>query len=53
MYQGRPESGAMTGTYDTTDTAGVTARFGRVQDTAPVFDIPDVPPDGAVAGPGE
>jgi hypothetical protein len=37
MFQGRPEPGAQTGTYDTTDTAGPTARYGRVQDTAPVF----------------
>jgi hypothetical protein len=50
MYQGRPESGAMTGTYDTTDTAGVSARYGRVQDIAPVFDEPD-PPGDDPAGP--
>jgi hypothetical protein len=35
----RPDPAAMTGTYDTSDTAGPDARFGRVEDTSSVFDI--------------
>jgi hypothetical protein len=46
----RPDPAAQTGTYDTTDTAGVTARYGRVQDTAPVFGEPDEPDDRQAGG---
>lgn len=35
----RPDPAAMSGTYDTTDTAGPSARYGKIEDTAPVFDI--------------
>jgi hypothetical protein len=35
----RPDPAAQTGTYDTTDTAGPSARFGKIEDTAAVFDI--------------
>jgi hypothetical protein len=35
----RPDPAAMTGTYETSDTAGGSARFGRVEQTAPVFHI--------------
>lgn len=33
----RPDPAAQVGTYDTTDTAGTSARFGKIEDTAPVF----------------
>ena len=33
----RPDLTAMSGTYETTDTSGVSARYGRVEDTAAVF----------------
>jgi hypothetical protein len=35
----RPDASAHTGTYDTTDTAGPSARYGHVEDTSTVFDI--------------
>ena len=35
----RPDPAAHTGTYDTSDTAGPSARYGHVEDTSPVFDI--------------
>jgi hypothetical protein len=35
----RPDPAAHTGTYDTTDTAGPSANFATVQDTAQVFDV--------------
>jgi hypothetical protein len=35
----RPDPAAMSGTFETSDTSGPTARFGRVEDTTPIFDI--------------
>jgi hypothetical protein len=35
----RADPAAMTGTYETSDTAGPDARFGRIEDTSPIFDI--------------
>lgn len=35
----RADPAAMTGTYETSDTAGPSARFGRIEDTSPIFDI--------------
>jgi hypothetical protein len=35
----RIDPGAMTGTYETTDTAGPDARYGAVRDVTPVFDM--------------
>jgi hypothetical protein len=35
----RVDPAAMSGTYDTTDTAGPSARYGKVEDTTRAFDI--------------
>lgn len=35
----RPDPAAMTGTYETSDTAGPAARYGKVEDTSAVFDV--------------
>lgn len=35
----RIDPAAMTGTFETSDTAGGTARYGKIEDTAPVFDL--------------
>lgn len=35
----RIDPAAMTGTYDTTDTAGPDARYGHIQDITPIFDM--------------
>jgi hypothetical protein len=35
----RPDPAAMSGTFETSDTSGPTARFGRVEDTTAIFDI--------------
>lgn len=39
MHPFRADPSAMTGTYETSDTAGPDARYGHVEDTTPVFDI--------------
>ena len=48
----RPDPAAQTGTYDTTDTAGVSARYGRVEDTTAAFDLAeDSTPAGTLPEP--